>query len=202
MSLPLRAYPAQFIASHALDGGAWAVLRPVRAEDRPMIAALLTGLSPVSRYQRHFSHGVAADLALIERLAGADYEHVLGLLAVTVEDGVETAVGLAEYAATGDEAEFALLIADRWQRRGLGSRLLAALADCAAAAGVREISGYALAVNTGVQKLALRQGFRIERTADATVLRLVRSLDADARASVMTAGHWPARASLTAAPPA
>lgn len=179
MSLSLRAYPAQLIETHVFAGGSWVVLRPVRPEDEPMIAALLAGLSTDSRYQRHFAFGTGPDLALLARMRGADYTQILGLVAVTVENGLETIIGLAEYAALGDNAEFAMVVADHWQRRGLGARMLDALIRCAESAGIAELYGHTMATNRGMAGLARRLGFSISRGDDASVLRLSLQLPHD-----------------------
>ena len=59
-----------------------------------------------------------------------------------------------------DVAEFALAIADDWQRAGLGALLLGKLADSAAAQGIRRLSGDVLADNDGMRGLLKRTGRR------------------------------------------
>jgi acetyltransferase len=73
-------------------------------------------------------------------------------------------------------AEFAIAVADEFQRRGLGTQLVSRLLAYAAAKGVRRLFGEVLVDNHGMLALARRLGFRIRtnisdpRTVVATIL--------------------------------
>jgi acetyltransferase len=70
-------------------------------------------------------------------------------IAVTERDGREIQVGVARYVASADRrrCEFAIAVADDWQRKGLGSRLMEALMAAARARGIGEMYGEVLASN-------------------------------------------------------
>lgn len=181
MSLPARAYPAQFIETWIGGTDHYASIRPVRSEDAALIAQLMAGLSPQTRYQRHFSAGEWADREVLDRLTGADYQHTMALIAVAVAQGRELAVGLAEYVLSeeaADACEFAVLVADAWQGRGLGRHLLERMIECARAAGLTRMDGYVLATNRLMIALAQRCGFRPQPDDDPWVLRLSKPLTA------------------------
>ena len=64
-------------------------------------------------------------------------------------------VGHAMYVRQGaDEAEFAVVVEDRWQARGVGKRLLRALAARARDRGVETFKGAVLGENRGMLGLA------------------------------------------------
>src|SRR5690606_2838314 len=93
--------------------------------------------------------------------------------------GAAAQVAVARYVLGEDEdtAEFAMVVTDAWQRRGLGLRLLERLMDVAFAAGVRELGGITLATNTPMIRLARRLGFAsYPEPGDWTVKRLRRLL--------------------------
>ena len=50
----------------------------------------------------------------------------------------------------GETCEFAIVIADDWQRKGLGRRLMSALIEVARARGLRSMIGHVLAENRGM----------------------------------------------------
>ena len=70
-----------------------------------------------------------------------------------------------------------LVIADVWQGRGLGRRLLATLIEHAQSARVQQIVGVVLATNEAMLWLARSMGFSVNaEPGDATVLRIRRDL--------------------------
>jgi acetyltransferase len=76
-------------------------------------------------------------------------------------------------------AEAALVIADVWQGRGLGRRLLATLIEHAQSVGVQQVVGVVLVTNEAMVGLARSMGFSVNaEPGDATVLRIRRDLAA------------------------
>jgi len=65
-----------------------------------------------------------------------------------------------------NEAEFALLVADDWQRRGIGSELLRRLVSVARDEGLDRIYGEILAGNTGMLRVRQRLGFTLGRDSE------------------------------------
>jgi acetyltransferase len=70
--------------------------------------------------------------------------------------------------------EFALAIADEWQRVGLASQLLRALIAHARERRLQSIYGYVLATNESMLQLAARLGFEITASDEGPTVRLVR----------------------------
>jgi len=180
--LEARPYPAHFIETWAHGSGAGVLVRPASREDRALVARFLSELGQASHYQRHFAHGEAPDLALLERLEATDYRRHMALIAVAATP-CETAIAHAEYVAEDGCAEFALVVADRWQQRGLGGHLLRRLMRCAGQAGLQEIHGHVLASNEPMIRLVLRSGFKVQRGGDARLVRISRTLETNAQAA-------------------
>ncbi len=75
-------------------------------------------------------------------------------------------------------AEFAIVIADAWHGRGIGSRLLAKLIDAAPPPrGVKGLYGDILAMNRPMLTLATKLGFKLSRHEDATLTRACLQLE-------------------------
>ena len=108
----------------------------------------------------------------IERLVSVDFSRDMALAATTMLDG-ETLLGVARYVLDRDNqsAEFALVVADAWQGRGIGSRLLGKLVDVAGRHGVKRLYGDILAMNRPMLELARKLGFRLGRHEDPTLTR-------------------------------
>jgi acetyltransferase len=100
-----------------------------------------------------------------ERTAGAD-----GEISET-----ERIVGVSRYITNPDQSscEFALVVADDFSGKGLGSRLMLAIMDVAREKGLAEIDGLVLANNPGMLKLMRSLGFSIKTYAEDADFKLV-----------------------------
>ena len=138
-----------------------AVLRPVQAGDAPAMQAFLLALSPVSRRLRFHGAINGCSAALLRCLTEAAGRRHLALVASECGVDGQRIVGEARcyVAADGRSAEFALVVADAAQGSGLARRLLQALAEQAAAAGVREFIGEVLDENPRMQAFLRREAY-------------------------------------------
>ena len=176
----LEGYPAELSRSWTLPSGEPLRLRPIRHDDDALEQAFVSGLSRETGRQRMLGGAFKVTPEWIRAMTHIDYMRQIALVLTTTAGGVEQFVGVGRYvidAAAPTTAEFALVIADRWQGHGLGRRLLDALLEHAAEAGVETVEGIVLATNRGMLKLALSSGFTIEAEPDdATVVRVRRGL--------------------------
>jgi len=122
-------------------------VRPVRDDDSELEEAFVRALSLESRYQRMLSGGIKVTPEWIDSMTHIDYQHHMAFAVTTVVDGVEQFVGVGRYVVDSHKstAEIALVLADAWQGRALGRRLLATLLEHAQTARVREAVGVVLA---------------------------------------------------------
>src|SRR5205814_9853750 len=114
-------------------------IRAISAADCDLEQEFVSGLSPASGYQRLMSaRRLSAEE--IRRFTDIDYTREMALIATTSGGGRERQIGVARYVkdeSAPGEAEFAIVLADDWQGRGLGRKLLASLLTAARADGVR-----------------------------------------------------------------
>lgn len=77
-------------------------------------------------------------------------------------------MGVCRYVTNpdGESCEFAIVIADEWQRKGLGRRMMSALVDVARSRGLREMMGHILAHNHGMLALCAKLGFSIADSSE------------------------------------
>jgi acetyltransferase len=125
-------------------------------------------LSEESRYNRFMSAVRELPADLVERLRHPDPSRELILAMFRIGPEGEEPVGAARLTEIPDgaSAEFSLIIADEWQRKHLGSRLLGALIANARARGLKSIRGLVLGSNEGMLGLARYLGFHIEDAED------------------------------------
>jgi GNAT superfamily N-acetyltransferase len=153
-------------------------LATLEASDGDALLGLFDRLSPESVYRRYFSP-VQRRERLRESVSRIDHHDREAIAAV---EGGEV-VGLAEYARAPSSlvADLAIVVADAWQRQGLGTRLIAALAERAAEEG---LEGFAVDIqgdNFGALRLFKRvaPGVRMAFSAGVgeAVIPLVREED-------------------------
>ena len=177
-------YPAHLIETLRLRDGALLTIRPICSRDYRLELDFIRALSARSGYQRLLSPRKLR-AAEVQRLVSIDYGRELALIATTVVDGRVQQVGVARYAPEpdGSSCDFGIVIADAWQRRGLGEALLRALVRAAREARVPALTGLTLAPNYAMRELARRIGFSVHRDPDdATVVQLHLPLHAQGHA--------------------
>jgi RimJ/RimL family protein N-acetyltransferase len=138
-------------------------IRPIRAADLQLEREFVAGLSRTTGYQRLMSTRTPS-LEELHRFTEIDRSREAALIATTEVDGRERQVGVARYVkdeSKPGEAEFAIVLADAWQGRGLGRTLLASLIDAARRDGVQRLVGTTLSENEGMLRLARRLGFSV-----------------------------------------
>jgi acetyltransferase len=167
-------YPAHLMETLRLRDGALLTVRPICSHDYRLELDFIRALSARSGYQRLLSpRKLRAEE--VQRLVRIDYGRELALIATTVIDGRVQQVGVARYAPEpdGSSCDFAIVIADAWQGRGLGEALLRALVRAAREAGVPALTGLTLALNHAMRQLARRVGFSVHPDPDdASVVQL------------------------------
>ena len=152
--------------------GVSVTLRPLRPEDRDIEHAFVSGLSIQTRHNRLLGGARAITRDYIESLVSVDYSRDMAIAATAMLDA-ETLIGVARYVRNKDNesAEFAIVVADSWQGRGIGKRLLGNLAGVARRRGLKRLYGDILGTNRPMLELVRKLGFELERHEDATLTR-------------------------------
>jgi acetyltransferase len=172
----IRPYPSQYAGSHRLRDGTDLMIRPIRPEDEPAIAQLHRQLSERSVRRRYFQPLQLGQRTAHERLIRvcfADYDREITLI---VEYAVENtapeiiAVGRLSKLPGGSSAEFAIVISDAWQHRGLGTELLRRLVTIARDEGIARLTADILPDNVDMRRICEKVGFELRsEPEDSTI---------------------------------
>ena len=152
-------YPVALETEFALSDGTRLVVRPIRPDDAAREVAFVKGLADTTRYYR-FQHPVKElSPETLARFTQLDYAREMALIAI--DPANDQIAGVARYFPNPDDqgAEFAIAIGDKFQKRGLGTRLMIALIACAKEAGLEYLEGSVLSGNHGMLHLATQLGF-------------------------------------------
>jgi len=154
-------YPTHLVSQWQLADGTDITIRPIRPEDADLVKRFVHELSEESKYFRFMNSVQELTENMLARLTQLDYSREMALLAVTREKGEEVELGVARYAINpdGDTCEFALVVADNMQGKGLGQKLMVSLMEAARLKGLKAIEGEVLGNNHNMLKLMNRMGF-------------------------------------------
>ena len=167
----IRPYPTQYISDFILNDGDQVTIRPIGPEDEPLMDDFNRSLSPASIYLRYF-HPVATNQLTaheqLARLTFIDYDREMTLVAEKGRDGNRQILGMGQLTklSGSDDAEFAILINDDYQRTGLGTELLRRLLDIGRDEGIEHVMAEILPENAGMRRVCEKLGFQMERTAE------------------------------------
>jgi acetyltransferase len=175
----IRPYPNQYVSSAQMKDGTPITVRPIRPEDEPLMVRFHESLSERSVYMRYFhAMGLSRRTAheRLTRICFIDYDREMALVAEreNPETGDPEILGVGRLSrnhAVPNEAEFSLLIGDRFQRQGLGTVLLEKLLEVARAEGLSRISASILYENRAMQRLSKKLGFYLRRVAEEGVVK-------------------------------
>ncbi|MEJ2088043.1 MAG: bifunctional acetate--CoA ligase family protein/GNAT family N-acetyltransferase, partial [Gammaproteobacteria bacterium] len=161
--MAIHPYPADLLKTLVLAEGTRVEIRPIRPEDAVIERSFVNGLSDRSRYLR-FMHGVRElPPEMLSRFTQIDYDREMALIAVIEQDGMERQIGVARYASLPEPGvcEFAIVVADDWQGRGLARELLLALIEIARERRFETMRGDVLRQNTRMREFVRSLGFEL-----------------------------------------
>ena len=166
--LAIRPYPVQYVKSWLTKDNIVVTIRPIRPEDEHRMVNFHERLSERTVYQRYFHHMKLEQRISHERLARicfVDYDRQMVLVAerTNPDNGQREIVGVARLVKmlNPGEAEFAVLIADDFQNKGLGSELTRTVVQIAREEKLTSITAEVLAENANMVSVCRRLGFKL-----------------------------------------
>lgn len=153
----------------ALSDGSHVLIRPLHEEDRQREFEFINELSPDSRRFHFLATIEEASSTLLDQLMDVDHERRMAYVALAHQDGQLKEIGVSRYAAldSREGCECAVVVAEKWQRRGLGLLLMEHLIKAARRNHFQTMSSLDLTDNHAMQHLAKKLGFaRLHKQAD------------------------------------
>jgi acetyltransferase len=164
----IAAYPEKYITHRTLKNGAEVLLRPIRAEDEVSFNELIKSLSAESVRFRFFSMIKDMPHERLVQYCNLDFDRQIAIVAELRDNKKIIGAGRVIAEPDGKNGEFAILVADKWQRLGLGSKLLDYIIETAKDMRLEKISAYILPDNYKMIGLGEKKGFKIERLDEET----------------------------------
>jgi len=142
-----------------LPDGAPILIRPIRADDKRMLENGLRHLSPETVQRRFLTPKSSFSRAELRYLTEVDGRDHVALVVESPTDPVRRLIAVARFIRLHDDrdaAEAAIVVADDWQRRGLGSLLAGELAGMARALEIRRFTATMASDNAAAHRLMRR----------------------------------------------
>ncbi|NHQ87814.1 bifunctional acetate--CoA ligase family protein/GNAT family N-acetyltransferase [Iodobacter sp. HSC-16F04] len=173
--MAIHPYPSHLMQLTQLKTGMPMILRPIRPEDADLLIQFVSRLSDETRYNRYMSVLKSLPQSLLARFTHLDYAREMAIAATVQAGQGEQIIGVARYTANPDKdsCEFAVVIDDAWQGKGLGNRLMEALFTAARDMGLSTIEGEVLTSNKTMLAFMKHLGFTIQTHPEDNGLKWV-----------------------------
>lgn len=166
--LIITPYPTKYVLHWNLPDGTDVLLRPVRPEDEPLEHEMLTSLSEKTLKERFFQVIRNITHEMHVRQCNIDYEREMAIVAEVREGDRKKIVGIGRLIIEPDlkKAEFAVVVHDAYQGKGLGYKLVDMVIGIGHEKGVEEVYGFVLSNNTKMLNMCSKLGCAVEPQED------------------------------------
>jgi acetyltransferase len=173
--LAIHPYPIHLVTEEQLNDGTDIVIRPIRPEDAEIEQAFIRGLSPESRYFRFMNSIHELSLEMLVRFTQIDYHNEMALVAINSDANGEEEIGVARYLTNPDKktCEFAIVVSDKWQGKGIARLLMQKLIDIARNRSLEIMEGQVLANNYRMLELMTSLNFQIANDPNDPGIKVV-----------------------------
>ena len=162
--LAIRPYPEEFTVEVDTESGLHATLRPIKPEDEPLWHEMLDACS-LESIRGRFRGLVKHTHEMAARFCFIDYDRELAIVAEVEENGARQLAGVGRLVAdpNHERAEYAVLVADPWQGRGLSDALTDRCLAIAGDWGVSTVYAETEPDNRRMITVLKHHGFEVER---------------------------------------
>jgi acetyltransferase len=175
--LAIHPYPIHLISDEQLNDGTDIIIRPIRPEDAEIEQAFIRGLSAESRYFRFMNSIHELSLEMLVRFTQIDYHNEMALVAINPSVDGEEEIGVARYLTNPDKktCEFAVVVSDKWQGKGIARLLMQKLIDIARNRSLEVMEGQVLANNYRMLELMTSLNFKVSNDPSDSGIKVVRT---------------------------
>lgn len=171
---------SQYRVSAIGDNRARPVIRPMVSADGPLQDAFFSALSHQARFDRFMGATKGVSPSMLRVLSDFHAGMHEAFMAWVTVNGSPIMVAEARFvrdAPRSPNAEFAIAVADSWQRRGLARKLMTTIEYSARKSGIQRLTGITLKSNRSMLTLSRSLGYSAHlHPSDGRSTRLMKSL--------------------------
>lgn len=166
--LVITPYPTRLVTNWILSDGREILIRPIKPEDEPLKYEMLASCSEETLKGRYFQKLKSLSHEMLMRLCNIDYDREIAIVAEIKEAQKKRLVGVGRLIIEPDllNGEFAVVVHDDYQAKGLGYKLVDMLIGIAQEKGLEKFMGYVLTNNQKMLNLVRKLGFTVENAPD------------------------------------
>ncbi len=172
--LIISPYPTKYVTELRTRDNRRVILRPIRPEDEPLWLEMFKNFSKETIMQRFFYiiKDTAHDLRV--RYCNIDYDREIAIVAELTENNQRKIAGVVRLVIDPDgrKGEFAVVLADPWQKLGLGSKMVDYIIGIAEDKNLESIYGVVMRENTRMIALVESLGFQVKYRASEAFVTL------------------------------
>lgn len=156
-------YPREYTSEIVTKNGMKVTLRPIRPEDEAMEREMFTHFSEETERFRFFSQIKDVSHRFLTQYTQIDYDREMAIIAELDENGRKRMLGVSRIIGDpyNENAEFAMVVADPWQKQGLGSNLMDSILTIAEKREIKKVYAYLLEDNAVMRRMFEKRGFTI-----------------------------------------
>jgi len=173
--LVVSPYPKKYVTLRTLKNGATVRLRPIKPEDENRFNELFKSLSEESVRFRFFETIKELSHDTLTRYCNLDYDREIAIVAELTDQNRIIGVARIVTDLSGRTGEFAIMVDDKWQGLGLGSKLIDVIFDVAKDLRLEKIYSYVSRGNSKMIQMSIKKGFDNE-SADEFVVTMSKKL--------------------------
>jgi acetyltransferase len=167
--LVIAPYPRKYVADWKLKNETRVLLRPIKPEDETLLDEMFRSLSEETMRMRFFQTIKQIPHETLTRYCNLDYDREIAIVAEKKE-GRKEILGVGRLIAEPgrESGEFAVIVADKYQGFGLGSKLIDSTIEIARDLRLETVYGYIISTNAKMVHLCTSKGFGMEAVDEET----------------------------------
>ena len=157
--------PDALVGNGRMQDGTPVILRPVRPDDRKSLCLFFGTCSPKSLYSRFERQINELPMELAAQFCSADGTRGISVVAEMTNEEQHAIIGVGQLLADPNHtmAEYAVLVADPWQGKGLGSELTDFCLKIAKRWGIKKVVGEFSPSNVRIIRILQSRQFQLHR---------------------------------------
>jgi acetyltransferase len=168
--LVITPYPTRYVTPWKMSDGAEVLLRPIRPEDEPLEYEMLSTLTEETLRGRFFQVIKNIGHEMLIRYCNIDYDREMAIVAEVRQGERRRIIGIGRLVIESDfkKGEFAVVVHDEYQRKGLGYKLVDMVIGIGQEKGLEKIYGLVLTDNKAMLRICDELGFHRRDLSDGT----------------------------------
>lgn len=185
--IAIRPYPTKYVSSWQLKDKKKVIIRPIRPEDVPLVKEFYKDLADTKKYQKRYSNKMQhlplhaeffntknkesfSSESNIIRACFEDYAQQLTLVVEKDNKEILAMIKLVRIENNPSLAQFIVVVKDKWQGQGIGSKLMDLMIEIAKSENIKKIYANMLKDNKLIQKMCTKAGFKINEGKEENVV--------------------------------